>query len=78
MNNTCSYLQLAQTILLCSRKSYFLTGQSRVIITIPILDDAVPREPDEYFFVDIIFNTNTVARSVVTITDNDHGKYILM
>ena len=54
----------------------FLTGQSRVIITIPILDDAVPREPDVYFFVDIIFNTNSVARSVVTIIDNDHGKFV--
>ena len=59
-----------------SKEIIFLRGQTRVIVTISILDDVIPREPDEYFFVDIIFNANTVAQSVVTIVDNDHGNFI--
>ena len=56
-----------------SQKITFLSGQSKVNFYIPILDDAFPREPDIYFFVDIIFNKDTLGRSVVTIADNDHG-----
>ena len=52
----------------------FLSHQSAEIVNIPILDDTIPREPDIYFFVEIIFNSNTIARSIITIADNDHGK----
>lgn len=57
-----------------SREIKFFSRQSKVIINIPILDDSVPQELDIYFFVDITFNTGSIARSIVTISDNDHGK----
>ena len=59
------------------QKITFLSGQSKVNVYISILDDTLAREPDIYFFVDIIFNKDTLARSVVTIVDNDHGKFLL-
>ena len=58
------------------QKITFLSGQSKVNVYISILDDTLAREPDIYFFVDI-FNKDTLARSVVTIIDNDHGKFLL-
>ena len=60
------------------RKITFLSGQSKVIVNIPILDDAVTEESDIYFFVNIIFNTNTIAQSVITIINDDHGKLNLI
>ena len=58
------------------QKVTFLSGQSKVNVYVSILDDTVPREPDIYFFVNIIYNRNTLAQSVVTIIDNDHGKFL--
>lgn len=60
------------------QKITFLSGQSKMIVNIPILDDAVTEESDVYFFVNIIFNTNTIAQSVITIINDDHGKLNLM
>ena len=45
-----------------------------MIVNIPIRDDTISKEADVYFFIRIIFNKETVAQSVVTIVDNDHGK----
>ena len=57
-------------------KITFITGQSKILVKIPILDDIVRQEPDIYFFVHVIFNKDILARSVITIADNDHGKLI--
>ena len=46
-----------------------------MIVDVPILDDTVTKESDIYFFVNIIFNTDTIAQSVVTIVNDDHGKF---
>ena len=51
------------------RKITLLSGQSKVNVYISILDDTVPREPNIYFFVDIIFDKETLARSVIIIAD---------
>ena len=56
------------------KKITFLPHQSTVIVNIQILDDSIRQEPDIYFFVEIIFNSNTIARSTITIADDDHGK----
>ena len=58
------------------QKVTFLSGQSKVNVYFSILDDAVPHEPDIYFFVNITYNRDTLAQSVVTIIDNDHGKFL--
>ena len=58
------------------RKVVFSSGLSTIIVKIPIFDDTVPQEPDIYFFVNVIFNKDTIAQSVITIADNDHGKLI--
>ena len=59
-----------------SQKIRFARGQSKVIVFISILDDNIATEPDISFFVDFTFDGVTIARSVVTIIDNDHGKLI--
>ena len=56
-----------------SQKITFLPGQSKVIVNIQILDDTFLHEPSVYFWVDVIFNRITIARSTVTIFDNDHA-----
>ena len=61
-----------------SQEIIFVSGQSKVIVTIPILDDAIADESDKSFFVNIMFNRGTIARCVVTIVDNDHGKLVIM
>lgn len=58
------------------QKVTFLSGQSKVNVYVSILDDTSPRESDIYFFIDIIYNKDTLAQSVVTIIDNDHGKFL--
>ena len=59
------------------REITFLSGQSKVIVNIPIRDDAITEESDIYFFVSIIFNKDTIAQAVVTIVNDDHGKFII-
>ena len=56
------------------KKITFLSYQSTVIVNIPIHDDTIPQEPDKYFFVNIMFNTNRIAQSIITIADDDYGK----
>ena len=79
--NKCKYIR-TYTLSFAASKDYtavlkkitFLSHQSTVIVNIPIIDDTIPQEPDIYFFVEIIFNSSTIARSIITIADDDHGK----
>ena len=57
-----------------SQEIVFLTNHSKVFVIIPLLDNTFPRQPDLFFDVDIVFNRSTIARSIVTIVDNDYGE----
>ena len=66
-----NYMSLSQEII-------FLSNQSEVFVRIPLLDNTFPQQPDLFFYVDIVFNRSTIARSVITIVDNDYGELILV
>ena len=57
-----------------SKTIKFLSGQSKVLVMIPLLDNIYNRQRDVFFYVDIIFNASTIARSIVTIIDDDYGE----
>ena len=61
-----------------SQEITFLSNQSEVFVRIPLLDNSFPRQPDLFFYVDIVFNRTTIARSVIIIVDNDYGELILV
>ena len=61
-----------------SQEITFLSNQSEVFVRISLLDNTFPRQPDLFFYVDIVFNRSTIARSVITIVDNDYGELILV
>ena len=57
----------------------FGRGQSTVNITIPIIDDTIPEEPDRTFSVSILPNPNIIPPAtdpMVTVVDDD-GKSCL-
>lgn len=52
----------------------FGAGQSTVNITIPIIDDTIPQEPDRTFSVSIIPNPSIIPPDtdpMVTVVDDD-------
>ena len=57
-----------------SKTIKFLSGQSKILVMIPLLDNIYNRRRDVFFYVDIIFNASTIARSIVTIIDDDYGE----
>ena len=56
----------------------FAPNMTKEIVTIPILDDTVLQEPNISFSVAIIFNENIIAKSVITIVNDDYGELIML
>ena len=44
---------------------------------IPLHDNIYNRQRDVFFYVDIIFNTKRIARSTVTIVDDEYGEFTI-
>ena len=57
-----------------SQEIVFSAGHSKVFVMIPLIDNAYNRQRDVFFYVDIIFNTSIIARSTVTIVDDEYGE----
>ena len=60
-----------------SKTIIFLSGQSKVLVMIPLHDNIYNRQRDGFFYVDIIFNTKRIARSIVTIVDDEYGEFAI-
>ena len=60
-----------------SKTIIFLPGQSKVLVMIPLLDNAYKQRRDVFFYVDIIFDTRNIARSIVTIIDDEYGEFTI-
>ena len=54
----------------------FAAGQATKTVSIPITDDTIPLEPDEFFILSLIPNPNVIIIRNGSVTIEDNSEYM--